>query len=64
MGSEITSAPRPKERNKFFSDLEKKEFIKMEKKYAADAKIPLKQKVKNILRNALLRKNNGGGTVM
>ena len=32
--SEITSAPRPKERNKFFSDLEKKEFIKMEKKYA------------------------------
>lgn len=55
------SAPRPKERNKFFSDLEKKEFIKMEKKYAADAKIPLKQKVKNILRNALLRKNNGGG---
>ena len=58
-----TSAPRPKERNKFFSDLEKKEFIKMEKKYAADAKIPLKQKVKNILRNALLRKNNGGGTV-
>ena len=34
----------------------------MEKKYAADAKIPLKQKVKNILRNALLRKNNGGGT--
>lgn len=62
--SEITSAPRPKERNKFFSDLEKKEFIKMEKKYAADAKIPLKQKVKNILRNALLRKNNGGGTVM
>lgn len=58
--SEITSAPRPKERNKFFSDLEKKEFIKMEKKYAADAKIPLKQKVKNILRNALLRKNNGG----
>lgn len=59
--SEITSAPRPKERNKFFSDLEKKEFIKMEKKYAADAKIPLKQKVKNILRNALLRKNNGGG---
>ena len=31
--SEITSAPRPKERNKFFTDLEKKEFIKMEKKY-------------------------------
>lgn len=26
--SEITSAPRPKERNKFFSDLEKKEFIR------------------------------------
>ena len=33
----------------------------MEKKYAADAKIPLKQKVKNILRKVLLRKNNGGG---
>lgn len=62
--SEITSAPRPKERNKFFTDLEKKEFIKMEKKYAGDAKIPLKQKLKNILRKALLRKNNGGGTVM
>ena len=59
--SEITSAPRPKERNKFFTDLEKKEFIKMEKKYAGDAKIPLKQKLKNILRKALLRKNNGGG---
>lgn len=58
--SEITSAPRPKERNKFFTDLEKKEFIKMEKKYAGDAKIPLKQKLKNILRKALLRKNNGG----
>ena len=50
--SEITSAPRPKERNKFFTDLEKKEFIKMEKKYAGDAKIPLKQKLKNILRKA------------
>lgn len=32
----------------------------MEKKYAGDAKIPLKQKLKNILRKALLRKNNGG----
>lgn len=29
--SEITSAPRPKERNKFFSDLEKKNLLKWKK---------------------------------
>ena len=43
--SEYSSVARPQQRDTFFEDLEKMPFEKMEKKYAADIKVPLSRKV-------------------
>ena len=51
--SEYSSVARPQQRDTFFEDLEKMSFEEMEKKYAADIRIPFSRKVVNKIKRTI-----------
>lgn len=57
--AEYKSCARPIQRNTFFDDMQSMKFEELEKKYAAPIKVPLKTKVKNIIKS-MLRVIGGG----
>ena len=60
--AEYKSCARPIQRNTFFDDMQSMKFEELEKKYAAPIKVPLKTKVKNIIKS-MLRVIGGGQRV-
>lgn len=56
---EYKSVNRPKERDLFFKDLNTITFQEMERKYAADIRIPLKRRIKNKIKSIINRTLRG-----
>lgn len=58
--SEYKSVARPQQRDTFFEDLDRLSFEEMEKKYAADRKVPFKRRVVKKIKRTI-KKILGGG---
>ena len=61
--SEYSSVMRPKERDSFFWDLNKKAFAEVEKKYAADIKVSHLRKVWRMVKSEMRQILKGGAEI-